>query len=257
MNDAPAPAARVRVSSAGFSERIAALTGWRRAGACFLFGAAATLALPPVHLLPVFYVAFPALVWMIGGARRRRAAFWTGWWFGFGWFATSLYWIGNALLVFSDRTAWMVPFAVLGLPAFLAIYTGIAGAVASVGRNHLERALWLSAAWTVTEWLRGHLFTGFPWNLAGHGWMASDALMQSAAFAGVYGMSFAAVLSASLPAALAQRAGKTRLGAALAAVLILALPWFAGAFRLGGAPAPGASSRPPSRSARNGKATSG
>ncbi len=243
MNDARAPAARVRVSSAGFSDRLAALTGWRRAGACFLLGAAATLALPPVHLLPILYLAFPALVWMIGGAQRRRAAFWTGWWFGFGWFAASLYWIGNALLVFSDRTAWMVPFAVLGLPAFLAIFTGIAGAIAAVGRNHLERALWLSAAWAAMEWLRGHLFTGFPWNLVGHAWIGSDALMQSAAFAGTYGMSFAAVLSASLLAALALRQGKTRLGAALAAVLILALPWLAGALRLADAPAPSEEAR--------------
>jgi apolipoprotein N-acyltransferase len=238
MNDAPAPAARGRISSTGFPDRLAALTGWRRAGACFLLGMAATLALPPVHLLPALYIAFPALVWTIGGAQSRRSAFWIGWWFGFGWFAASLYWIGNALLVFSDRTAWMVPFAVLGLPAFLAVYTGIAGALAAVGRNHLERALWLSAAWAATEWLRGHLFTGFPWNLTGHGWLGSDALAQSAAFAGAYGMSFAAVLSAALPAALAQRDAKTRLGAALASVLILALPWAAGAIRLGAAPTP-------------------
>ncbi|MGH6618178.1 MAG: apolipoprotein N-acyltransferase, partial [Alphaproteobacteria bacterium] len=185
--------------------RLAALTGWRCRATAFFLGAAATLALPPVYFLPVYYLAFPALVWMIGGARSWRGAFWLGWWFGFGWFAASLYWIGNALLVFSDRTAWMVPFAVLGLPAFLAVFTGAAGAVASAGRTHLERALWLAAAWTAAEWLRGHILTGFPWNLAGHGWLGSASLMQSAAFAGVYGMSFAAVLSAALPAALAQQ----------------------------------------------------
>ncbi|MPY73170.1 MAG: apolipoprotein N-acyltransferase [Alphaproteobacteria bacterium] len=247
MNDAPAPAARawtLALLPDRLAARLAALTGWRCRATAFFLGATATLALPPVSFLPVYYLAFPALVWMIGGARSRRDAFWLGWWFGFGWFAASLYWIGNALLVFSDRTAWMVPFAVLGLPAFLAVFTGAAGAVASAGRTHLERALWLAAAWTAAEWLRGHILTGFPWNLAGHGWLGSAALMQSAAFAGVYGMSFAAVLSAALPAALAQQDRKTRFGAGLAALLILALPWAGGAVRLGGAPAVGESVQP-------------
>ena len=242
MNDAAAPAARARFA-AGLPDLLAALRGWRRAALSFLLGAAATLALPPVHLLPVLYLAFPALVWIVGGAAGRRGAFWAGWWFGFGWFAASLYWIGNALIVFSDRTAWMVPFAVLGLPAVLAVYTGIAGAVAAVGRTHLERALWLAAAWTAAEWLRGHLFTGFPWNLAAHAWMGSDALVQSAAFAGTYGMSFAAVLSAALPAALAQRDARTRIGAAAAAALVLAVPWLAGTLRLAGAPPAGDAAR--------------
>jgi len=235
MNDASAPAARA-FALAGLPNRLAGLTGWRACATAFGLGVVATLALPPVYFLPVYYAAFPALVWMIGGTRTRRGAFWTGWWFGFGWFAASLYWIGNALLIFGDRHAWMVPFAVLGLPAVLAVFTGIAGAVASVGRNHLERALWLVVAWSATEWLRGHLFTGFPWNLLGYGWTGSADLLQSGAAVGAYGMSFAALLSAALPAALADPGRKTRLGAILAAALIVALPWGAGAVRLAGAP---------------------
>jgi apolipoprotein N-acyltransferase len=236
MNDASAPAARVgRI--AAVADRVAGLSRRRRYGLSFLLGAFGTLALPPAYVLPILYLVFPVLVWMIGSTRGWRGAFWTGWWFGFGWFAASLYWIGNALLVYDDRHAWMVPFAVLGLPAFLAIFTGLAGAFARIGRNHLERALWLAVGWTAMEWLRGHLFTGFPWNLVGYGWLGSSALVQSAAFAGIYGMSLAAVLSAVLPAALALDSRKARAGAAVAAVLLLALPWLAGTVRLSGAPA--------------------
>jgi apolipoprotein N-acyltransferase len=237
MSDTPASAARA-LSISGIAERLSRLTGWRRYGAAFLLGVGATLALPPVYVLPVLYIAFPALVWLLGGVRGSRAAFAVGWWFGFGWFTVSLYWIGNALLVFSDRTAWLVPFAVLGLPAFLALYTGLAGMVARVGRTPLERALWLAAGWTAAEWLRGHLLTGFPWNLAGYAWMASEWLMQSAAAVGVYGLTLLCVLSAALPAAFSMRSRQVRLWAAAAAALLLAVPWAGGALRMAAAPAP-------------------
>ena len=239
MNEPSAPAVRAG-TLAGIADRVGGLSGWRRRGLSFLLGAVGTLALPPADFLPILYLTFPLLVWMIGGAGNRRGAFWIGWWFGFGWFASSLYWIGNALLVYGERHAWLIPFAVLGLPAFLAIYTGLAGVIASIGRNHLERALWLAVGWAAFEWLRGHLFTGFPWNLIGYSWSGSAALLQSAAFVGVYGVSFAAVLSASLLAALSLGDRKTRVGAASAAALILVLPWLVGAVRLSGAPTLGA-----------------
>jgi apolipoprotein N-acyltransferase len=251
MSDTPARPTRAWTVSA-IAERLAALSGWRRRGTAFLAGGVATLALPPAGVLPALYLAFPVLVWMLGGARTNRAAFGTGWWFGFGWFTASLYWIGNALLVFSDRHAWLIPFAVLVLPAFLALYTGRAGVIARIGRNPLERALWLAAGWTAGEWLRGVLFTGFPWNLVGYAWMTSDALMQGAAVVGAYGLSLMAVLSAALPAALVMNGRQVRLSAAAIAALVLVLPWVGGAARLASVCA---SFRPAFRSGRNGGAT--
>lgn len=221
----------------------AGLTGWRRRGIAFLGGALATLALPPAHVLPAIYLAFPMLVWMLAGARGWRSAFGLGWWFGFGFFAAGLYWIGNALLIFAAKHAWMVPFASLGLPAFLAIFTGVAAVAAAFGRGHLERALALSIAWVGAEWLRGHILTGFPWNLTGHSWAGSDALLQSASVVGIYGVSLIAMTSACLIAALADP-GKRRWIAGVAAALLLAGPWAGGAARLAAAPAPGEATVP-------------
>ena len=45
-----------------------------------------------------------------------------GWWFGFGYFVPGLYWIGYAFLVDAPTFAWLMPFAVLGLPAYLALF---------------------------------------------------------------------------------------------------------------------------------------
>ncbi len=237
MSDAAANAAR-KPSMSAVAAWLAALTGWRRHGVAFLGGAVATLALPPAHVLPALYLAFPVLVWMLAGARSRRAAFGLGWWFGFGFFAMSLYWIGNALLVYAAKHAWMVPFASLGLPAFLAVFTGGAALAASFGRSHIDRALALAVAWVGAEWLRGHVLTGFPWNLVGHGWIGSEALLQAAAVVGIYGVSLIALVSACLPAALAD-AGRGRWVCGIVAAVLLAVPWAGGMARLAAAPPSG------------------
>jgi len=218
---------------------LAATQGWRRWGAAFLAGVVATLALPPAHVLPTLYLAFPAFVWLLAGAARRRAAFAIGWWFAFGYFAAGLYWIGNAMLVHAARHAWLIPFASLGLPAFLALFGGTAALAGFGARSHLARALRVALAWSALEWMRGHILTGFPWNLVGHAWAGPDSLIQSASVIGIYGVSLLAVLSACLVAAFADSSRRrAAMAASLAGALLLA-PWLWGAWRLSHAPEPG------------------
>lgn len=227
-----------------FAGRLAQLRGWRAWGVAFLAGATATLALPPAHFLPALYLTFPVLVWLLGDARRPRSAFALGWWFAFGYFAASLYWIGFAMLVHAARHAWLLPFASLGLPAFLAIFGGLA-ALATIGASsHLERGLRLALAWCVAEWLRGHILTGLPWNLVGHSWAGSDALAQSAAAVGIYGMSLLATVSACLPAVLADPGRRRSVFALLVGAGLVAVPWAGGAWRLAAAPRPGTDMQP-------------
>jgi apolipoprotein N-acyltransferase len=98
------------------AKRVAALSGWRRYALAFVLGGLVTLTLPPVYLFPLNFLIFPIFLWLLSGATRRRAAFAIGWWFGFSFFAFGLYWIGNALLVFSDKFAWLLPFAAAHQP---------------------------------------------------------------------------------------------------------------------------------------------
>ena len=218
----------------GLADRIASLSGWRRYGLSFLLGGVATLALPPVYLFPLLFLVFPPIVWLLGGAPRKRAAFAIGWWFGFGFFTFGLYWIGNAMLVFAAKFAWLLPFASAGLPAFLAFFSAAATLAAWFARSHPNRALALALAWVVSEWIRGHILTGFPWNLLGYAWAGSDAMIQFAALVGIYGVSFAVVLSACLPAALAGSLHPWRFAAA--AVALPLVIWGGGMARLAMAP---------------------
>jgi len=212
---------------------VGALTGWRRAGLAVVLGGLAALALPPIGLVPLLAVSFTGLVWLCDGAARRRAVFWVGWWFGLGFFVAGLYWIGVAFLVDAARFGWMIPFAVVGLSAYLAIFCGLATLGARlVAPSGAGRVLALAAAWTVAEWLRGTVLTGFPWNLVGSAWTVSDAMLQPAAAIGAYGLSLLTVLAAASPAAAPGRA--TGRWVATAAVGLAAL-WAGGTARLTGA----------------------
>ena len=112
---------------------LAGLSRWRRYLAAFLLGALGATALPHVELVralpamnmtPVLLIAFPGLIWLADGNAGWRAAFGLGWSFGFGFFLVGLYWIAAALFVDIAAFWWLVPIAVMGIPAGLSIFTG-------------------------------------------------------------------------------------------------------------------------------------
>lgn len=189
--------------------RIILLSGWRRALAAFLSGAFATLTQPPFDIFVAGFVSFPVLVWLIDGAiartdagplRRLLPAAKVGWWFGFGYFVSGLWWIGTALLVDADQFAWALPLAVLGLPAFLALFYAFAAMIARLlWSDGLGRILALAFGFALAEWLRTFIFTGFPWNLIGYAAMPVPLLMQSVAVIGLVGMSALAVFVFAAP----------------------------------------------------------
>ncbi|MEA1649667.1 apolipoprotein N-acyltransferase [Nitrospirillum sp. BR 11164] len=180
---------------------------WRRLGLAALLGGLATLAMPPVNAVPVLWLAFPGLIWLLDGVERPAAAFWTGLAFAFGHFVLSLYWVGEALLVF-PRFWPMLPFAVAGLPFLLGLFVGTGtllwwGLVRRFRLAGVARCLLFAVLWTVVEYVRGHAFTGFPWNLMGYVWVGLPGPAQVGSLIGVYGLSLLTVLPASLPAVLA------------------------------------------------------
>lgn len=234
--------------------RLQALSGWRRLGVAFVLGLLSVAAQPPLNVLAILVVTLPCLVWLLDGTgepsrkdwRRARAAAAIGWWFGFGYFLAGLFWIGEAFLVDAETFGWLLPFAVTGLPAGLALFSATAFAAArcfwGVG---YRRTLVLAFAWAIAEWLRGHVFTGFPWNLPGQVVTTSDALMQSAALFGPYGLTLLVLVVFLSPAAYDPRARPPRedFGAreegvwrpAVLSFAFLGLIWFGGAVRLAAA----------------------
>jgi apolipoprotein N-acyltransferase len=253
---APASAQRGQTGSA-FAARIAAaverlsvavtqLRGWRRAGVAFLAGAVSAAAMAPFFLSPVLFVTLPVLVWLIDGAAdagpARRGLFLraasAGWWFGFGYFILGLFWIGEAFLVEADKFAWLMPFAVLLLPAGLALFTALAAGVARLAWTPgMGRVLVLAITLAIAEWLRGHVLTGFPWNVLGYALTWPLPLMQSASVFGIYGLTLLCVAIFAGPLVILAGAdqgapGRRVLRAGLLAVVPLVTLYTLGAWRL-------------------------
>jgi apolipoprotein N-acyltransferase len=209
--------------------------GWKRAGIALVAGALSALAMAPFNAWPVLFVTFPVLVWLIDGAGAGRyrgvpAAALTGFWFGLGYFVPGLYWIGYAFLVDADTFAWLMPFAVLGLPAYLALFPAAGCALARlIWTRDASRVLALAAALTLTEWLRGHVLSGFPWNTFGYALSAPLALAQSASLVGLWGMTLVAVAIFASPAVLidsGRRGGRPWLAPSAALVALVAMGIF-------------------------------
>ena len=177
---------------------IRSLSGWRARLFAFAAGALSALGFAPVDFFPVLLLGFAALVLLIDGAnataRPMRNAAWAGWAFAFGQFLVGWHWIAYAFLVDPAAHAWQIPFIAL-LPAGLALYVAAACAFAvRFWDDQAGRIFIFAGTYAVAEWLRGHVLTGFPWNIAAYGWGASLAVMQSAALFGAYGLTLLTIL---------------------------------------------------------------
>jgi apolipoprotein N-acyltransferase len=207
------------------------LTGWRKSLLAMAAGALTVLAQAPFDFPAVAFLTLPVLVLLLDGAvatgkssllGRLRAAFGVGWWFGFGYFMAGIWWIGSAFLVEAESYAWALPFAVLGLPVLLALFYGLACAIARIfWGDGIGRILALAFGFGFAEWLRAFAFTGFPWISIGYAAMPTPLLMQSVEIVGVFGMNALAVFVFASPALLI--AGRqSRFGFLLAALLAAA-----------------------------------
>jgi apolipoprotein N-acyltransferase len=240
------PGSRIHAPLCRLATELAGLSGWRRYGVALLLGISTAATLPPVDLSPLLLVAFPGVLWLDEGSSGPSASFGLGYAFGFGFFVAGLYWISSALFVDIATFWWLVPIAAFGLPAALALYTGIAFLITNIASKYLRlpgtaRIFAFAIAWTAAEWTRGHAFTGLPWNLIGSTWSGgfpgAIAILQCVALIGIYGLSFVTVLAAALPAlfgtsALVPISARRRWAPAIAAVLLLLIPGFWGAIRL-------------------------
>ena len=168
---------------------------WRTYGAAVLAGVAAALAMPPLLWLPLGVVGIVVFVRQWDSAPTPKAAFLRGWAWGVGHFAVGSYWMVEAFFVPPADFALLGPPAVLAFSIGLGLFPGLVAGIAHwLSRRwpHLggryRRLVVLAILWTVSEWVRGHLFTSYAWNPLGHVWAFAPALLQGAAVIGVYGL---------------------------------------------------------------------
>ncbi len=177
--------------------------GKSRYAFALLYGAVAALAFPPFNAVVALWFCFPALVFLLQGTKNRRQAFAVGWCFSFALLVVSLYWITGSMLVDIRSFWWAVPLSLTGLPAMFAFYYGAAALAAKRwGLQRLDGLLVLALAWFLADVARGHLMTGFPWDVTGYVWGDILPVMQIASVIGIYGLTLLTLVLVVLPAAL-------------------------------------------------------
>ena len=199
-------------------------------------GGLAAIAHPPFGFLPglLGYALLMHLVDTASPARPLRSAFWRGWLAAFAYFLVGCWWVAEAFMVDARGQGWMAPIAAALLPAGLGLFWGAAMALyRALAPRGVLRVLVFAGALTALEWVRGHLLTGFPWNLPGETWRAGSPMSQTASLVGAYGLTWLTLAAAAAFAGPApsedRRRGLAGLACALCALTVL---WGWGALRL-------------------------
>ncbi len=162
----------------------------------------------PLDWWLVALLCFAALLWITHEAPTLRSALLRSWVFGVGHFTVGNNWIQHAFDYQDKMPPVLGYFAVILVALYLAIYPALAMGLAwRFARSVRHRAGWVepdmgfvlaaAAAWIVSEWLRGTLFTGYPWNPLGVIWVPTF-IGGIAAWIGTYALSGVALLAAGL-----------------------------------------------------------
>jgi apolipoprotein N-acyltransferase len=171
----------------------------------YFSGVCITLSLPPYFLLPLLPLGLSTLLLFIRTATSHKQRFLRGWWFGFGFFTTSIYWFAYALLVDAQQYGWLIPFAIGGIGGILALFYGIsmlACGTRFMTRTPSRQLVWFALCLFAADWARGNLFSGFPWNLIGYTWTVTTTTIQLGAFFGIYVLTGLTIIVMTTPALL-------------------------------------------------------
>jgi len=210
--------------------RLTASGRWATIGLALAAGLGPALAHPPFGLLPGL-LGFGLLLHLLERAdatKPLKSAFWRGWLAGTAYFLVSTWWVGEAFLVDIAEHGWQAPFAIGLLAGGLGLLWGAAGlAYRFIAPRGPLRVLTFAAVFAVFEWLRGHILSGFPWDLPGETWRAGGWISQAASVFGAYGLSLITLaVAASVgiwSGAESRRAKGAVTGAAVATLALLAV----------------------------------
>ena len=176
----------------------------------FLIGAIATLGFRPYNFTFINFFCFSILLFFISIVKKRTISkyrkkkskhyfFYLGSAFGFGFFLVGNYWISISL-THDQMFQGLIPFALILIPLFLSMFFGLV--VLLVGpfiRNDISFILFFSLVFSIFEFIRGNILTGFPWNLFSYTWSWSNEIIQILSLIGTYSLSLISITFFCLP----------------------------------------------------------
>ena len=209
---------------------------WFRQLIILALGAISSFAMQPYEFWPVLILGLSGFWFLMTENRKIWQSYLSGFLFAFGYFVAGLWWVGNALLVDGNPYLWALPLAVFGLQALLSFFILMAAGLSQTfakGRS-LPAFLFFVAMMSFWEWGRGHMFTGFPWNLFGMTWTSSLAMSQIASVGGIHFLNLATVFAFTLPAFLWKgiASKNSKIAISVVTALLIATNFIWGSYRL-------------------------
>lgn len=172
--------------------------GWKGGALSVLSGALLPLAFAPANLFPLSIISPAILFWLWLDSTSRRA-FNLGYLFGLGFFGVGVSWVAVSFYRFGNMGIALSVIATALFVLFLALFPAMLGWLGRRFFKGLNRSLYLllflPAAWVLFEWIRGWIFTGFPWLHLGNS-QTDSPLAGLAPVVGVYGISWITAFSA-------------------------------------------------------------
>jgi len=179
-------------------------------------GALSSYSLPPYNFFIINFITFSLFFIFIFNKKKRilnkKSFFQYGWCFGFGYFLFSLYWIVISL-TFDQSFKFLIPVAVILLPAFLAIFYGLMTYLFSIlySKNVASSFFIFSILFGTTEFIRGAVLTGFPWNLISFSFSNSIYFIQILSMIGTYSFNLICISLFTVPALFILRKSRTEI----------------------------------------------
>ena len=176
----------------------------------FLLGALATLGFSPYNFTFINFFSFSIFLFLIlvvkkktkSNYRKKKSKhyfFYLGCAFGFGFFLLGNYWISISL-THDEMFKGFIPFAIILIPLFLSLFFGLVVlAVGPFAEKNISFILFFSLVFSIFEFLRGNLLTGFPWNLISYTWSWAIEIIQILSLIGSYALSLISVTFFCLP----------------------------------------------------------
>ena len=177
------------------------------------------MSLPPFNYFFINFFTFS--IFFIFLFKKRNNFFIYGWAFGFGYFLTNLYWI-TISLTFDQNFSFLIPIALVLIPAFLALFYGIVTIIFGFinMRNVLSAFFLFALLFGLIEFIRGHILTGFPWNLIIYSFSEKLNFISFTSVIGTYSFNLFAISFFSAPALLVLRKSKKEIIVSLVFILI-------------------------------------
>ncbi len=165
-----------------------------------LLGVMGVAGFAPFYLFPFSVLSLAGLFWIWTHRTDPFAGAWLGFAFGLGYFGAGVSWIYVSLHDFGAMPMPLAVAATLLFCAFLSLFPALVGYLQAKNHAHwaIKSLVLIPALWVFSEWVRGWVFTGFPWLAMGYSQAPYSPLAGFAPILGVYGVSLVTAISAGL-----------------------------------------------------------